>query len=170
VILRVLNFVVIGALVLAAAYVYRIKFEATVQAERLAKLRDELRHERDRIAALRARWGELDDPARMQDLTQRFLKLKPVEPTQFDTLDRLPVPPPDYMRPGSSDPIGGMIEHLDGAASVTGSISAPRPALGTAAAAAPAANSGEASAPPRPTAPSAIKPGFTGSEQPMSRP
>jgi len=35
-IFRVLNLVVIGALVLAAAYVYRIKFDATVQAERLA--------------------------------------------------------------------------------------------------------------------------------------
>ena len=56
-ILRILNFVVIGALVLAAAYVYRIKFEATVQAEHLAKLRDEVRHERDKIAALRAQWG-----------------------------------------------------------------------------------------------------------------
>ena len=48
-ILRVLNFIVIGALVLAAAYVYRIKFEATVQAEHLAKLRDEVRHARDKI-------------------------------------------------------------------------------------------------------------------------
>ena len=53
-IFRVLNLVVIGALVLAAAYVYRIKFDATVQAERLAKIRGEVRHERDTIAALRA--------------------------------------------------------------------------------------------------------------------
>ena len=33
-ILRLLNFAVIGVLVLAAAWVYRIKFDATVQAER----------------------------------------------------------------------------------------------------------------------------------------
>ena len=58
-ILRVLNFVVIGVLVLAAAYVYRIKFDATVQAERLARLRGELRHERDKIAALRAEWEQI---------------------------------------------------------------------------------------------------------------
>ena len=38
-IFRVINIVVIGALVLAAAYVYRIKFDSTVQAEHLAKLR-----------------------------------------------------------------------------------------------------------------------------------
>jgi len=124
-ILRIINFIVIGALVLAAAYVYRIKYEATVQAERLAKLRDEVRRERDKIALLRAEWGTLDDPARIQDLAQRFLKLKPVEATQFDTLDHLPDQPPDYMRPGSKDPIGGMIEHLEVPVDVTGSVTPP---------------------------------------------
>jgi hypothetical protein len=121
-ILRILNLVVIGALVLAAAYVYRIKFEATVQAEHLAKLRDQVRQERDKIAALRAHWGQLDDPARVQDLAKRFLKLQPVAPTQFDTFDHLPDQPPDYMRPGSKDPIGGMIEHLEVPLEVTGSV------------------------------------------------
>ncbi|MGA8359280.1 MAG: hypothetical protein WB772_18260, partial [Xanthobacteraceae bacterium] len=89
-ILRVLNFAVIGVLVLAAAWVYRIKFDATVQAERLAKLRGEVRHERDEIAALRAEWGQLDDPARIEALAKRFLQLKTIAPTQFDTLDHLP--------------------------------------------------------------------------------
>ena len=89
-ILRLLNFIVIGALVLAAAYVYRIKFASTVQAERLAKIRSEVRRERDRIAALRAQWGELDSPARIEALAKRYLKLKPIAPTQFDPLDQLP--------------------------------------------------------------------------------
>lgn len=121
-ILRILNLMVIGVLILAAAYVYRIKYEATVQAEHLAKLRDQVRQERDKIAALRARWGELDDPARIQALAKRFLKLQPVAPTQFDTLDHLPDQAPDYMRPGSKDPIGGMIEHLEVPLEVTGSV------------------------------------------------
>ena len=121
-ILRLLNLLVIGALVFAAAYVYRIKFDSTVQAERLAKLRTELRHERDKIANLRAKWGELDNPARIEELAKRFLKLKPVAATQFDTLDHLPDQPPDYMRPGAKDPIGGMIENLEEPVTVTGSI------------------------------------------------
>ena len=112
-IVRLLNLLVIGALIFAAAYVYRIKFDSTVQAERLAKLRAELRHERDKIAGLRAQWGELDNPARIEELAKHFLKLKPVLPTQFDTLDHLPDQPPDYMRPGAKDPIGGMIENLE---------------------------------------------------------
>ncbi len=127
-IVRILNFVVIGALVLAAAYVYRIKFDSTVQAERLAKLRTEVRRERDTIAALRAKWGELDNPARIEALAKRFLKLKEIVPTQFDTLDHLPDQPPDYMRPGAKDPIGGMIENLEEPVAVTGSIAEPNAA------------------------------------------
>ena len=42
---------------LAAAYVYEIKFESTLQAERVAKLRGEIRREHDAIAALRAEWA-----------------------------------------------------------------------------------------------------------------
>ena len=99
--LRMLNLVVIGALVLAAAYVYRIKFDSTVQAERLAKIRSELRHERDSIAALRAEWGELDNPARIEPLAKRYLQLKLIAPTQFDSLDQLPDRPPQFIKPDS---------------------------------------------------------------------
>jgi hypothetical protein len=121
-ILRVVNFVVIGVLVLAAAYVYRIKFDSTVQAERLTKIRSELRHERDTIASLRAEWGELDSPARIEMLTKRYLPLKPIAPTQFDTFNQLPDRPPQLVKPGSSDPIGSIIENLEEPAAPTGSI------------------------------------------------
>ena len=128
-ILRLLNFIVIGALVLAAAYVYRIKFDATVQAEKLAKLRGEVRHERDDIAALRAQWGQLDNPDRIQTLAKRYLQLQPIAPTQFDTLDHLPdrpPSPPEDVHADSRDPIGGIIDNLEEPAT-TGSIP-PAPA------------------------------------------
>ncbi len=75
----------IGALVLAAAYVYRIKFDSTVQAERLAKIarRGAPRARRHRGAA--RQWGELDNPARIEALAKRYLQLKPIAPTQFDS-------------------------------------------------------------------------------------
>jgi hypothetical protein len=112
VILRVLNLLVIGVLVLAAAYLYRIKFDATVQAERLAKLRGELRHERDKVAALRAQWEQLDNPARIEALAKRLLPLRPIAPTQFDGLDRLRERPAQDVA-ARADPIGGMIENLE---------------------------------------------------------
>jgi len=137
--LRILNLVVIVALVAAAAYVYRIKFDSTVQAERLAKIRSEVRRERDTIAALRAEWGELDNPARIEALAKRYLQLKPVTPTQFNSLDQLPDRPPQFIQSDSKDPIGVMIENLEEPDTVTGSISAP-------ATTAPSENGGEAAA------------------------
>ncbi|HXX03378.1 MAG TPA: hypothetical protein VEJ37_03520 [Xanthobacteraceae bacterium] len=124
-ILRMLNLIAIGALVLAAAYVYRIKFDSTVQAERLAKIRSEVRHERDTIAALRAQWGELDDPARIETLAKRFLQLKPIAPTQFDSLDRLPDRPPQLVPPDSPDPIGAIIENSQQPEQATANGAAP---------------------------------------------
>ena len=124
-IFRIINIVVIGALVLAAAYVYRIKFDSNVQAEHLAKLRIEVRRERDRIAALRAEWGDLDNPGRIEILAKRFLQLKPVAPTQFDSLDHLPERPPDDARAANDDPIGGMLGNLDPPEAVTGTIPVP---------------------------------------------
>ena len=109
---RMLNLVVVAALVLAAAYVYKIKFESTLQAERVAKLRAEIRRERDKIAALRAEWSQLDSPSRIQGIAERHLSLKSVEATQFDTFDHLPERPPDRVSPDVSDPIAAMIESL----------------------------------------------------------
>jgi hypothetical protein len=111
--MRLLNLLVIAVLVLAAAYVYEIKFESTLQAERVMKLRSEIRRERDGIAVLRAEWAKLDNPTRIQTLTNRYLQLKPTEATQIDPLDRLPERPPQIVPPGTADPIGAIIEQVE---------------------------------------------------------
>ena len=95
--MRLLNICVIVALVLAAADVYKIKFESTRQAQRVAKLRMEIRREHDAIATLRAEWAKLDNPARIQNLTRRHLPLKSVEGRQIDRLDNLPERPADLV-------------------------------------------------------------------------
>jgi cell division protein FtsL len=120
--LRLINIVVIGALVLAAAWVYEIKYASTRQAERVAKLRSEIRREHDAIAALRAEWAQLDNPDRIQILAKRHLTLKPLEPTQIDTLDRLPERPVEIVPPGTADPIGALIETMVDPEVVTGAV------------------------------------------------
>ena len=107
--MRVLNLCVIGALVLAAADVYTIKFESTRQAQRVAKLRAEIWRERDAVAALRAEWAKLDNPARIQHLARRHLQLTPLEAGQIDPLDNLPERPADLVPVEESDPIGTVI-------------------------------------------------------------
>ena len=97
--LRVLHIGVVAALVLAAADVYKIKFDSTLQAEQVAKLRGEIRRERDAVAALRAEWTALDNPDRIQALARRHLALKPLDIGQLDKLDQLPARPIDLVPP-----------------------------------------------------------------------
>jgi hypothetical protein len=124
--MRLLNICVIAGLVLAAAHVYKIKFEATRQAEGVAKLRVEIRRERDQVAALRAQWGKLDSPDRIQQLARRHLALQPIDVLQFDPLDRLPQRPRPLVPPDAADPIGALLDIPEIADLPTGSIAAPQ--------------------------------------------
>ena len=126
--MRILHVLVIGALIFAAAYVYRIKMESTARTERVLKLHAEIRAERDAIAVLHAKWAKLDSPLRLQGLAERHLPLKPINARQYDDLKNLPERPPSLVKPGDPDPIGSMISTIDtaaDAASVTGSVSQP---------------------------------------------
>ena len=111
---RLFHVMVIAALIFAASFVYKIKFDSTLQGERVAKLHDQIRKERNAIAALRAEWARLETPGRIQALAVRHLKLQEAKPTQFDSLDRLPERPP----PPPADAIGAMVK-------ATGPASAP---------------------------------------------
>ena len=122
--MRIIHFLVICALVFAAAYVYRIKMESITRTERVQRLHAEVRKERDAIAALHAEWAKLDSPKRLQGLAERHLKLKPIEAHQFGDLKNLPERSPTLVNPNDPDPIGAMIDTTDREI-MTGSIPAP---------------------------------------------
>jgi hypothetical protein len=129
--MRIIHLLVIGILVFAAAYVYRIKMESTSRTERVLRLNAEIREQRDAIAVLRAEWAKLDAPLRLQGLAERHLPLKPLNATQYDSLKNLPERPPNFVKKGDPDPIGAMIEAIDSVvdpAAVTGSVPAPEDA------------------------------------------
>ena len=126
--MRIIHLLVVGMLIFAAAYVYRIKMESTSRVERVQRLNAEIREQRDAIAVLRAEWARLDAPLRLQGLAERHLALKPIVATQYDQLKNLPERPPAFARPGAPDPIGAMINTIEAAtdaASVTGSVRPP---------------------------------------------
>jgi hypothetical protein len=132
--MRIIHVLVIGMLVFAAAYVYRIKMESVARTERVLQLHADIRAQRDAIAALRAEWTRLDSPQRLQGLAERHLPLKPIVATQYGSLKNLPERPPNFNR--DPDPIGSMISDLQarddsapsGPPDVTGSIPAAAPA------------------------------------------
>ena len=129
--MRLIHLLVIGVLVFAAAYVYRIKMESTTRTERVLRLQAEAREQRDAIATLRAEWAKLDAPMRLQGLAERHLALKPIAANQFDNLKNLPERPANFAKPGGPDPIGSMIEIIDPDI-ITGSLPAPPPMAGEA--------------------------------------
>lgn len=120
--LRLLNILAIAALVVSASWVYKIKFESTQQVERVARLRGELRKQRDAIATLRAEWTQLDRPDRIERLAQQHLKLGPINVSQYDPLDKLPERPVPIVPPGTADPIGAIIENFADSEVLTGTL------------------------------------------------
>lgn len=123
--MRIFHLLVVGMLIFAAAYVYRIKMESTSRVERVQRLNAEIAEQRNAIAVLRAEWAKLDAPLRLQGLAERHLSLKPVTAQQYDQLKNLPERPPNFTR--DPDPIGSMlnlIEASGSAAEVTGSVPA----------------------------------------------
>ena len=128
--MRIIHLLVIGGLVFAAAYVYRIKMESTERTERVLRLHAQIREQRDAIAVLRAEWARLDAPLRLQGFAERHLQLKPLNAAQYDSLKNLPERPPSPVKPDSPDPIGAMINTIEvssDAATVTGSLPAKPP-------------------------------------------
>src|SRR3954463_744728 len=118
--MRLLNLCAIVLLVLAAAYVYEIKCESTLRAERVAKMRSDAQRERDAIAALRAEWATLENPARLQGLARRHLQLRPADATQYDSLARLPERPPTIVQPSPKDAMAKAVDSSDVTASTGG--------------------------------------------------
>jgi hypothetical protein len=131
-IIRLLHLTVVAALIVAAAYVYKIKFESTVLAAEVTRLATAIKHERDATAALRAEWVQFDNPARIQGLAERHLSLRMLDPAQLDRFDHLPERPPP---PGpQTDAIAAMIDawesdQPDGAQPVGSPPAAPPPPL-----------------------------------------
>ncbi|HLK84501.1 MAG TPA: hypothetical protein VKT99_23830 [Xanthobacteraceae bacterium] len=111
--MRIVHLIVVAALVVAAINVYTIKYESAVRAEQVAKLAAQLKHERETIAALRAEWAVLDNPARIQALVRRHLTLRMLDPAQIEHLDRLPERPPAPPGP-QSDAIAAIIDGWEG--------------------------------------------------------
>ena len=93
-IVRLLHLTVVAALIAAAVWVYRVKFESAGRAAEATRLAAEIRRERDAIAALRAQWAELDSPGRIQTLAERHSALRLIDQSQIDTFDHLPERPP----------------------------------------------------------------------------
>jgi cell division protein FtsL len=103
---RFLNLLAISALIGSVVYVYTIKYETIFHAERLVKLKHEIKAEQDQVAMLRAEWAHLTRPERIRALADRLLDLQPVSLRQIVGVDALPA------KAAKIDGIGRKLEAL----------------------------------------------------------
>jgi cell division protein FtsL len=85
--LRFVNICLVLGLVALAYVIYQVKYEARALDAEIISLNKDIDTERDGIAVLRAEWGVLNRPERIERLAQKFLKLAPAKPSQLLTLD-----------------------------------------------------------------------------------
>lgn len=105
-ILRIMHLAAIGGLISSALYAYSIKYETTLQAEKLVKLKHMAQRERDAIAILRAEWQLLNTPERLQEFARRTPDLIPLQVHQVGSFAELP------MKQVKSDEIGKKLDML----------------------------------------------------------
>jgi cell division protein FtsL len=107
--IRILNFVVVGCMIVAAVVVYEVKYQSTYKAQAVVRLNGEIRSEREKIATLNAEWSRLAAPVRIQTLAERYLGMKALDVSRIDDFSALPE------KPGpTGDPLGDLIESLPG--------------------------------------------------------
>lgn len=91
--MRTVNIILIGGMMAGAGLVYHLKYEAERATTRVAQLNRQIQHEREAVATLRAEWSLLNQPKRLQEMTERYhtyLELEPLDPNQVGTLDDIP--------------------------------------------------------------------------------
>jgi hypothetical protein len=123
--MRILHLLVIGALVFAAAYVYRIKMESTDRAP--SGCCGCMRKYASSVTPSRccARNGPSSTRrCGLQGLAERHLPLKPITATQYDSLKNLPERPPNFTDRATRSDRRDDRGHRRRAA-VTGSVPAP---------------------------------------------
>lgn len=93
---RTSDIILIAIMVSAAAVTYKIKADAETQQAIVRRIQAQIRTEKDTIDLLKADWGLLSQPARLERLTELYkaqLNLEPVDARQFVKLGELPAKP-----------------------------------------------------------------------------
>ena len=93
---RILNFILIAAMIVGAAATYTMKRRAEIAAAEVARIQAEVAKEKDRLALLRAEWSMLTQPGRLQGVVEKYadyFELAPFAPDQIATIDEIPLRP-----------------------------------------------------------------------------
>lgn len=107
VIYRIVLVASIGVVLGGTGAVYSTKYDARAAAKRLGDLRHQISEEQEMISVLRAEWSLLNQPSRLEELSERFLELQPMTVEQVGGIKDLPMRPIHIPVP-AMQPEGGL--------------------------------------------------------------
>lgn len=96
---RVLNVMLLAAMIVGAVVTYHLKRGAEIATSEVASLRMSIAEEKEALALLKAEWSMLTQPGRLQSVVEEHdehFQLRPFSPEQIGSIDEIP------LRPGGS--------------------------------------------------------------------
>jgi len=96
---RIVNLILLAAMVVGVAVTYDMKHKAELAAERVATLQHKIVKEKNEIVLLKAEWSMLTQPARLQATIEQYadhFQLQPFSPDQIGTIDEIPLKPAPF--------------------------------------------------------------------------
>ena len=92
--IRTIDVFMLCALIAAATWTFKVKYDSERALERVAKLERQIQAEREAIDILNADWSLLNSPDRLQRLIDRHadeLGLEPLKPERIISIDDVPM-------------------------------------------------------------------------------
>ena len=111
--LKTVDIVLIAVMISAAAWTFKIKYEAEGIEQQVAAIERRIALERETITLLDADWSLLNQPDRLQRLAEAFkgdLGLEPLKPEQIVEPDELPAQPINLV-PNPTQMLGGYADN-----------------------------------------------------------
>jgi len=111
--LKTIDIVLIAVMISAAAWTFKIKYEAELIDDQIQVTERKATLERETISLLEADWSLLNQPDRLQRLAEAFkadLALEPLKPEQIIEPDELPAQPINLV-PTGNDVLGGYADN-----------------------------------------------------------
>ena len=75
----------------AGSALFLMKYDVRALEDRLVSLDGEIARNRQAVHVLKAEWSFLNQPARLEDLGRRLLRLQPFDAARIGTIDDIPM-------------------------------------------------------------------------------
>ncbi|MGF7161345.1 cell division protein FtsL [Rhodoligotrophos appendicifer] len=115
--LRILNGILVVALMGLAFWLYRLEYDARVAENQISTLKRQITGEYEAIRLLRGEWAHLTRPQRIQELAAKHLTMAPLQPPQIIAAQDLATAIPEYDRfrkpDVDGDPIANLLDGLE---------------------------------------------------------